>query len=91
MRAKVVGVKSVNYTSKKTGQPVQGAYVQFVRDLGEDERKSAVGKAVGSLFISAASPLINVVQAFKLEELYDFVYDFDGRFSHLVDIKPVKA
>ena len=92
MKAKVLGIKSVDYVSKKTGQPVQGAELHIVRDLTSREVGFSVGQAVGTIFISAKSPLINLCKPAMIGKECEFVYDYDGRFSSLSDIVlPAKA
>lgn len=43
----IIGIRFVNYTSKKTGQPVLGRYIYFTY-----EDRNVSGKACDSIFIS---------------------------------------
>lgn len=92
MKATILGIKSVDYVSKKTGQPVQGAELHFVRELSSREVENSVGQAVGTVFVSVKSPLIDRISPAIIGKECEFVYDFDGRFSSLSDIVlPAKA
>lgn len=91
MKVTVVGIQSIDYVSKKTGQPVQGASVQFIRPLNQSEIEHTKGRMCGTEFISAKSPMIEKVVKLNLDTDYEFVYEYDGRFTSLVDIRPVKA
>lgn len=86
MKATILGIKSVDYVSKKTGQPVQGAELHYVRELNTREVESSVGQAVGTVFVSSKSPLISRVSPAIIGKECELVYDFDGRFSSLSDI-----
>lgn len=86
MKATVLGIKSVDYVSKKTGQPVQGAELHYVRELSNREVGNSVGQAVGTVFVSSKSPLIARVSPAIIGKECEFVYDYDGRFSSLSDI-----
>lgn len=86
MKATILGIKSVDYVSKKTGQPVQGSELHYVRELNNREVETSVGRAVGTVFVSAKSPLIARVSPAIIGKDCEFVYDFDGRFSSLSDI-----
>lgn len=92
MKATILGIKSVDYVSKKTGQPVQGSELHYVRELTNREVENSVGQAVGTVFVSVKSPLMARVSPAIIGKECEFVYDFDGRFSSLSDIVlPAKA
>lgn len=86
MKATILGIKSVDYVSKKTGQPVQGSELHYVRELSNREVENSVGQAVGTVFVSVKSPLIARVSPAIIGKECELVYDFDGRFSSLSDI-----
>lgn len=86
MKATILGIKSVDYVSKKTGQPVQGSELHYVRELSNREVGNSVGQAVGTVFVSVKSPLIARVSPAIIGKECELVYDFDGRFSSLSDI-----
>lgn len=86
MKATILGIKSVDYVSKKTGQPVQGSELHYVHEFSNREVENSVGQAVGTLFVSSKSPLIARVSPAIIGKECELVYDFDGRFSSLSDI-----
>ena len=69
MKATILGIKSVDYVSKKTGQPVQGSELHYVRELSNREVEHSVGQAVGTVFVSAKSPLFARVSPAVIQRL----------------------
>ena len=88
MKCKVVGVSSEDYTSKKTGKPVNGVSVQIVREPTSRET-NVKGLIADSIYISAESPLYHKLPKFDFDSLYDFEYEYDGRYSYLSSVVPV--
>lgn len=90
MKVTIVGVKSVDYVSNKTGQPVQGATLFFNREPIDNEANFTAGMVADSIYVSAKSSLFGEVKKLKLNSCYNFRYDFDGRRSYLSDIEPIE-
>ena len=86
MKMLVVGVQKVDFVPKDSDIPVKGIKVHVVKDCSESQAKFIVGRVVDTVFISSSNPLSGF--KFRLDEVYDFIYDFDGRRGYLMNIKP---
>jgi hypothetical protein len=86
MKMLVVGVQKVDFTPKDSDTPVRGVKLHVVKDCTENQSKFVSGRVVDTVFISSSSPLSKF--GFKPDEVYDFIYEFDGRRGYLTDIKP---
>lgn len=88
MKAKVVGLEYVNYTKKKDGSKVSGISVHIQKDPSPDKLNNFKGKETSTVWISEASTdLFNKARILPLDCTVDFIYDFDGRYSYLSDLK----
>lgn len=86
MKMLVVGVQKVDFVPKDSDTSVKGIKVHVVKDCSENQSRYIEGRVVDTVFISSSSPLSSY--KFKLDEVYDFIYEFDGRRGYLVNIKP---
>lgn len=76
---KVVGIKNVSYTSKKTGAPVQGIQLNICYP-----QKGIDGEEVGSVYVSASGPEYEEACSVKLGESIRFVTSFQyGRYTNV--------
>lgn len=73
MKGIIVGFEPVDYTSKKTGDPVKGATLYMNCKSGD-----AFGYVNKDEFISQSSPIYNRVIAPLLEKFYDESSDVYG-------------
>lgn len=86
MKAKIVGVQHVDFVSDK-GESVQGVKLHYVTAPTENQASHFEGERVDTAFVRKGTELYSTLKI-KLNEPYDFIYDFDGRRAYLVDIKP---
>ena len=86
MKAKVLGIQQVNYTSKKTGKPVVGTTLHCsMRD------SDVYGVAVDSIFVSENLGLKPVIDNVTLGTLINVEYNNRGYINDvtiLLDEKP---
>ena len=78
---KVVGKQTVDYVSKKTGQPVKGVTLHLTYP---DDR--IIGLGTESVFVSAKSTCYSVVMCLELGDDVDLFYN---RYGSVEDIRPV--
>lgn len=82
MKLKVHGIENVNYTSKKTGQPVVGTSLHCtVKD------QAVIGEAVEKIFLSDNLGLSQIVSQVKIGDTVDVSYNNRG---YVVDLALVK-
>lgn len=86
MKMLVVGVQKVDFTPKDSDVPVRGIKLHVIKDCTEKQSKFISGRVVDTVFIASSSSLSKL--DFKLDKVYDFIYEFDGRRGFLTDIKP---
>lgn len=86
MKMLVVGVQKVDFIPKDSDTPVKGIKVHVVKECTENQSRFVEGRVVDTVFISSSNPLSGF--KFGLDEVYDFIYDFDGRRGYLMNIKP---
>lgn len=86
MKMLVVGIQKVDFVPKDSDTPVKGVKLHVVKDCTENQSKFIRGRVVDTIFIGSSSSLSKL--DFKLDTVYDFVYEFDGRRGYLTDIKP---
>lgn len=81
MKAKVVGIEIIGYTSKKTGQPVSGTslHVEFSDSHVE-------GIAVNKIFLSSALNLPDLANV-TLNSMVDIEYNYRGYVQGLRVLK----
>lgn len=72
-RKKLIGKKKVSYTSRKTGNPVNGVSLQCVC-----ERSDTEGLAVCDVFISSRSGIFEDCQRMPLNCEFELAYDNFG-------------
>lgn len=75
MDFKVIGIKTIAYTSKKTGQPVEGVELHC---LYNDNR--VAGSAVDKIFLSSR---YHDVSHLKLEDTIAVYYNRYGQVDHI--------
>lgn len=81
MKAKVLGIQQVNYTSKKTGQPVIGTTLHC-----SYKDSNTFGEAVDSIFISDNLGLKTVIDSIVIGTLVDVEYNNRGYLNDLAII-----
>lgn len=90
MKTTIVGIENVNYTSRKTNQQVTGVRLFFERE--PTSRESTIeGMVTGSEFISSNSDCFKKLPEMVFGGVYDFIYDSDGRFTFLSEVRAVEA
>lgn len=76
---RVVGIKHVSYTSKKTGAPVQGIQLNMLYP-----QKGTDGEEVGTVYVSASGPEYEEVTTVKIGDSIRFVTSFQyGRYTNV--------
>lgn len=88
MKAVVVGYQQINYTRKKDGKQVEGISL-FIEREPTDREQGVHGLVTSNIFISADSQLFRNLPQFQFGKSYDFVYDYDGRYSYLSGVVEV--
>lgn len=78
MQVKLVGIKKISYTSKRTGLPVSGTELHVVF---RDEK--VAGDAVDKLFIKSSVSLPDL----KLNDSYNILFDRYGNVDFVVAVK----
>lgn len=86
MKMLVVGVQKVDFIPKDSDSPVKGVKLHVVKDCSENQKNFVVGRVVDTVFISSSNSLSKF--DFKVDVVYDFIYEFDGRRGYLTDVKP---
>ena len=81
MKAKVLGIQQVNYTSKKTGQPVIGTTLHCsLKDA------NVFGESVDSIFVSDNLGLKTVIDNITVGTLVNVEYNNRGYINDLAII-----
>lgn len=75
MEFKVIGIKTIAYTSKKTGQPVEGVELHCMYN---DNR--VAGCAVDKIFLSTR---YHDISHLKLEDTIDVLYNRYGQVDRI--------
>lgn len=88
MQAQVVGYEVVDYQKKNSPDRVHGLSVHVLKDARKDEE--FYGRRTQEIWVSDLL-LRNTVGQIVLGNVYEFVYDYDGKFTRLVDIVPIAA
>lgn len=88
MKAKVVGLEYVDYTRKKDGIRKSGISVHIQKDPSPDKAVNFKGKETATIWVPEPSTdLFNKARVLPLDNTADFIYDYDGKYSYLSDIK----
>lgn len=91
MLVKIVGIKSIEYTKKGTDKLVKGKEMHITREPLTLEKDSFQGQVTDKVYISAAGELYDRLTPGFVGQTVELRYEYDGRFTHLVGIDPVKA
>lgn len=86
MQGQVVGYEVVDYQKKNSPDRVQGISAHILKEPRKDEQ--FFGQKVQEIWISDLL-LRNTVGNVVVGEQYEFVYDYDGKYTRLVDIMPL--
>ena len=86
MQGTVVGYAVVDYEKKNSPDRVRGVSVHITRAPRKDQE--FYGEMTQEIWVSDLL-LRNSIGEFQIGGVYDFSYDYDGKYSHLVDIVPV--
>lgn len=86
MIVKVLGVQSIEYVNKQD-KTVKGTKVYYSRDPLKSEH-DVMGVITDNIYISDAAEVS--LPSFKIGFEYDFHYEYDGKYSHLVEITEYK-
>lgn len=79
-RAKIVGIKDVEYQSKKTGMTVKGRQLNITYEGGE----GVTGMEVGTVYVSASSTEYEEVCGLEIDDEIRFITSFMfGRYSNI--------
>ena len=90
MKAKILGVEYVNYIKKKDNTPVVGFSVYISKDPHPDKLNNFKGVECTSIWVSANNKvLFEKLRSIAINMEYDFIYEYDGRYTTLVDIKEI--
>ena len=86
MQGKVVGLKYVSYTDKKTSELKEGYEVHIL--CAPPKNEEFTGVQCKQIWVN---PILmrNTVGSFQIDKEYNFDYDGTGKFPVLVDITPV--
>ena len=87
MKVKIIGVQKVDFVDKN-GESVKGFKLHYSCSPTPRQVSSFRGDRVDTLFFFFCSSFYDVADSLKVNSTYDFIYDFDGKYSFLVDIKP---
>lgn len=89
MIVSLVGLKRIDYVSKKDNKRRVGLELQCIRDKNLDENVS--GKMLFPVYISSDNRLYDrlVDHEFLYPCEIELSYQFDGRFNYLVDVSEV--
>lgn len=90
MKAKIVGIEFVDYVKKKDNTRVCGFSVHIVKDPHSSKASNFKGQEATSVWISSADVvLFEKLRSMPINQDYDFVYEYDGRFTNIVDIRAI--
>ena len=87
MKVKIIGVQKVDFVDKN-GESVKGVKLHFSCSPTLRQVSSFRGDRVDTLFVRYGTPIYDDSDSLKVNSTYDFIYDFDGKYSVLVGIKP---
>lgn len=87
MKVKTVGIKEVDFKNND-GQEVHGANLYYVREPLDNEVPNTIGQVADKLWIPSTSRVFGKLADLDLGET-ELVYDFNGRYATLVDIRPL--
>ena len=87
MKVKIIGVQKVDFVDKN-GEAVKGVKLHYSCPPTIRQSSSFRGDRVATLFVRYGISLYDIADSLKVNSTYDFIYDFDGKYSVLVDIKP---
>lgn len=73
IEGKIVGIKQVKYTSKKTGAPVEGVQLNITYPANEVD-----GEEVGTIYVAASSSEYGEVNKLMLNDKVRFVTSYGG-------------
>lgn len=82
MKAKVLGIQNVNYTSKKTGEPVVGVTLHT-----SFKDNDVTGEAVDSIFVSDKLGLTSVLSGILPGTMVDITYNRRGYVADVAVLK----
>lgn len=91
MKVQIVGIKTIEYTKKGTDKLIKGKEMHITRAPLTIEAETFNGLVTDKIYISAASNLYNKLTPGFVGQTVELVYEFDGRYNHLIDIQSVKA
>lgn len=86
MKVTIVGIQKLDYTSKRSGKQVTGKTIFYER-FPNSRESSVEGLVAGSVFVSDDSVRLVGIQSLTIGNDYDFVYDSDGRYTYLSEIR----
>lgn len=87
MKVKVVGTSDViNYKDKKTGAEKRARNIYIVREPTSRET-GTTGFIAASIFLPETLFVKIPIGGFDPKKEYDFIYESDGRYSFLADIR----
>ena len=87
MKVKIIGVQKVDFVDKN-GESVKGVKLHYSCSPTVRQSSSFRGDRVDTLFVRYGTSIYDIADSLKVNSTYDFIYDFDGKYSVLVDIKP---
>ena len=87
MKVKIIGVQKVDFVDKN-GEIVKGVKLHYSCPPTIRQSSSFRGDRVDTLFVRYGTSIYDIADPLKVNSTYDFIYDFDGKYSVLVDIKP---
>ena len=90
MQVVIVGKKQVDYTSKKTGNPVKGISL-FIEREPLPREQDVNGLVTDSIFISCNSPCYDTLPEIIPGDTADLIYESDGRYSYLSRVEVLSA
>lgn len=86
MKALIVGKEFVQY-KKKDGTEKAGISLHIQKDPPAIKANTFQGREVTTVWVSANTNLFEFARTVPVNSTVDFIYEFDGRYSNLVDIK----
>lgn len=90
MKACIIGVEYVDYVKKKDNQRTIGFSVYISKEPHPDKANNFKGKETQSIWVSSNNKfLFEKLRSIPVNMEYDFIYEFDGRYTTLVDIKEI--
>lgn len=90
MKATILGVEYVDYVKKKDNQRIIGFSVYISKEPHPDKANNFKGIETQSIWVSSNNKfLFEKLRSIPVNMEYDFIYEYDGRFTTLVDIKEI--